>query len=138
MADATALTKELMVAASELGARLFRQNTGLAWVGKVMHIRRAKTVAVKPGDVVIRGARPFRSGRKGMADLGGWMPVEVTPDMVGKTIAVYAQVEVKTTDRPSPEQLQWIEMVRGAGGIAGIAHDEVELREILTTTYRST
>lgn len=124
--------RRLQIAASQLGARLFRQNVGMAWVGKnperIDTIRRA---LVRPGDLILRNARPFHAGVAGMSDLGGWVPVKVTPDMVGKTIAVYAQVEVKLGTRASKEQTAWISAVNSAGGRAGVAHDEIELTKIL-------
>ena len=128
----TALMKELQIAASSMGARLFRQNTGIAWVGKAKRIARAGPVQAQPGDVLISAARPFHAGITGMSDLGGWVPVVVTPDMVGSTVAVYAQVEVKDGARATEEQLRWIAAVSRAGGLAGIAHNISELRSILT------
>ncbi len=121
----------LQIKASALGARLFRQNTGLAWVGKVIRIAREQSVRVSPGDVVIRNARPFHAGFEGMSDLGGWVPVEITPDMVGQKIALYAQVEVKKNTRATAEQMAWIQAVNAAGGRAGVAHDDNELASIL-------
>lgn len=123
------LMRLLQRAATSLKARLFRQNTGQAWVGKIE--RGPGTFRLQPGDIVIRKARPFHAGHKGMADLGGWVPVEITADMVGLTIAQYAQVEVKLNARPTPEQVAWIEAVNKAGGRAGIARNENDLREIL-------
>lgn len=132
MSDETALMRELQIAASSLGARLFRQNVGLAWVGRVERVQRERAVTVRPGDVVIRSARPFKVGIAGMSDLGGWVPVVITPDMVGSTVAVYAQVEVKDGARASGEQLKWIEAVRRSGGLAGIARNISDLAGILT------
>ena len=123
--------RSLQMVASRLGARLFRQNAGMGWVGKPERIYQVRTVKVGPGDVVLRNARPFHAGHEGMSDLGGWTPVEITADMVGTTVAVYAQVEVKEKARPTAEQLAWIAAVNKAGGRAGIAHDETELANIL-------
>lgn len=126
----TDLTNELRKRASELGARLFRQNTGVAWVGKVERGPGVKHLG--PGDVVIRNARPFHAGFTGMSDLGGWSPVTITVDMVGATLAQYAQVEIKYgKDRATKEQIDWIEAVNKAGGRAGIARNEKDLSEIL-------
>lgn len=137
MADATALGKEFMILASQLGARLFRQNVGLAWIGKARRISANGTARVRAGDVIVSGARPFRSGHAGMSDLGGWTPVTITSDMVGETLAVYTQAEIKTTDRPSEDQLRWIANVQRFGGIAGIVRTDDDLRELLTTKSRS-
>ncbi len=125
------LMRELQIAATRLGARLFRQNTGMAWVGKARRIARVMRVEVGPGDVVIKAARPFHAGVTGMSDLGGWMPVVVTSEMVGATLAVYAQIEVKDGARATPEQLKWIDAVNAAGGLAGIAMSHDDLLAIL-------
>lgn len=125
------LMRRLQIAASKLGARLFRQNTGMGWIGNATKIDRTMLYPVRKGDVVIRNARPFHSGFDGWADLGGWVPVKVTADMVGSTLAVYAQVEVKENGRPTKEQTAWIAAVDKAGGRAGIARSEDDLTHIL-------
>jgi len=137
MADATALGKEFMIRASEMGARLFRQNVGMAWIGKARRISVNGSVNVKAGDVIISNGRPFHAGHKGMSDLGGWVPVVITPEMVGSTLAVYTQAEVKTTDRLSPEQAQWLQIVQRFGGIAGEVRTYDDLEALLTTKSRS-
>jgi len=123
--------RRLQILASSLGARLFRQQVGMGWIGKA---RRGPSGPVTLGrnDVLIRNARPFHAGIEGMSDLGGWVSVEITPDMVGQTIAVYSQVEVKENARPTKQQIAWINAVNKAGGRAGIAHNEKELAEILS------
>lgn len=124
--------KEMQIAASSLGARLFRQNTGQGWIGKAKRIARAGPVQAQPGDVLIASARPFHAGIVGMSDLGGWVPVVITPEMVGSTVAVYAQVEVKDGARVTDEQARWIVAVQKAGGIAGVARNMSDLSQILT------
>lgn len=131
MAEAD-LMRRLQMAASRLGSRLFRQQVGMGWVGKPERIYQVRTVRVGPGDVVLRNARPFHAGHEGMSDLGGFTPVEITPAMVGTTVAVYSQVEVKENARPTETQLAWIDAVNKAGGRAGIAHNETELENILS------
>jgi hypothetical protein len=125
------LMRRLQVAASELGARLFRQNAGMAWVGDVRRYAKPDLVRVNPGDVVIRRARPFHAGIAGMSDLGGWVPVTVTADMVGSTVAVVLQVEVKDGARTTKEQIAWIDAVNKAGGRAGVARSESDLSTII-------
>jgi hypothetical protein len=68
--------------------------------------------------------RPVQYGvcNPGGSDLIGWTPVCITPDMVGKTVAVFTAVEVKTpTGKPTEHQLNFITQVLRAGGFAGIA-----------------
>lgn len=122
--------RRLQKVASSLGARLFRQQVGMAWIGN--KIERGPGIKhLGPHDIVIRNARPFHAGVPGMSDLGGWVPVEVTLDMIGSTMAVYAQVEVKENARPTTEQIAWIDAVNDAGGRAGIARTEADLDQIL-------
>ncbi len=130
MAEAD-LMRSLQMLASKLGARLFRQQVGMAWVGDAKRVSRSDMVRVYPGDVVIRNARPFHAGVVGMSDLGGWVPVVVTVDMVGSTVAVYAQVEVKVNTKASKEQAAWIAAVNNAGGRAGVARDDNDLSRII-------
>ena len=119
--------------ASRLGARLFRQQSGMGWISNKVErgASMPRKVTLYAGDVLLRKARAFHSGFDGWSDLGGFTPVEITADMVGTTVAVYAQVEVKENARPTAEQLAWIAAVNKAGGRAGIAHDETELANIL-------
>lgn len=110
--------------ASELKYTLFRNNTGRAWVGtKQTKIANDGMFPVKKGDMVISNARPFVAGLiVGSSDLIGWKSVKITPDMVGKTIAVFSAVEVKTDKgRTSAEQDIFLQNVRNAGGIGIVA-----------------
>ena len=114
MTPATALTNQIRAATSKLGARLFNTHVGKFWAGRVVG-------RLPNGDTVLRNARIVNVGVKGQSDLNGWIPVVVTPEMVGTTVAIRVEIEVKTTDRPSLEQLAWIEAVKKMGGRAGVA-----------------
>jgi hypothetical protein len=96
------IQQEIRLAISKGDTRLFRNNTG--------------TLRDQNG-------RPVQFGLcKGSADLIGWRTVTVTPEMVGQRIAVFTSIEVKTpTGRLRPEQQQWLDAVKDAGGIAGVA-----------------
>lgn len=57
----------------------------------------------------------------GGSDLIGWTPLTITPDMVGQKVAVFTAVEVKTpTGKATPAQLNFIDQVQQAGGLAMI------------------
>lgn len=123
--------RHLQKLASSLGARLFRQQSGMGWVGNKV-IRGPATVRLGAGDVAIRNARPFNSGFDGWSDLGGWAPVTITAEHVGATLAVYTQVEVKFGKGvATKEQKAWIEAVQKSGGFAGIARSDDDLSAIL-------
>ena len=59
----------------------------------------------------------------GSGDLIGLRSYTVTPEDVGKTVAVFSSVEVKRprNSRTAANQKLWRDMVRGRGGIAVIA-----------------
>lgn len=71
-------------------------------------------------------------GLPGMADIGAIIPVIITPDMVGRTIGVSAQIEVKTaTGRQRPDQAVWQKAVEYRGGIYRICRSPDEALGII-------
>jgi VRR-NUC domain len=88
------------------------------------------------GNFELIDGRRIVCGIKGMSDLIGYRSITVTPEMVGTKIAVYAAVEVKSSQgRFRDGQLEFLDMVRAAGGIAGVARSLHDARSIL---YEST
>lgn len=115
--------------ATRLGARLFRANVGLAWVGDVI----SKTADT----LTIRNPRPFKAGTRGMSDSCGWVSVEITPDMVGSKAAVFLAVESKSgKGRSSPDQRAFIAAVRAAGGRAGVSRSNDDTAAIVKGEIR--
>lgn len=97
------LMRQIMVALSQAGHRVWRVNAGKGWVGPSR--RNAD------GSVTIAHAQPFFGVPEGVSDLIGLA-----------TDGVFIAVEVKyEKGRPSPAQTAYIEMVNGMGGRAGIA-----------------
>jgi hypothetical protein len=69
---------------------------------------------------------------RGSADLIGWRTITVTPDMVGRRLAVFCSIEIKTaTGRIRPEQQAWLGVVQGAGGIAAVARSVPDALQII-------
>lgn len=122
--------------ATALGARLWRMSVGLGWFAaptSTLKATKAMTVNLSAGDVVLRQARPFRAGAVGMSDNCGLVPVVVTPEMVGQTLAVYLAVEDKSgSGRASDEQKSFIRMVRSFGGRAGVSRNDEDTRRIIS------
>jgi len=111
--DEQTLMNTIRAVYSNGDTRLFRQNVGQAWTGDIRHLR--------DGSLLIQNPRPFHSGFPGLADLGGWRSVEVTPAMVGQRIAVYVALEVKTPKgRVKDDQTRFLSAVSAAGGIAAV------------------
>lgn len=105
--------------------RLFRQNAGRGWVGES---KRTRT-----GAVLIQNPRPLIVGFPGLSDIGGWRTVEITPDMVGRKLAVYVALEVKTPKgRPTEDQVRFVTAVQKAGGMAGIVRSVEDAAKVLT------
>ena len=119
------------------GLRLFRNNSGSAWIGQSVVIKKREQVWVNQGDVVVKQGRFFKAGLcVGSSDIIGFKSVEITPEMVGKTVAVFTAIEAKTkSGRASKEQIAFINMVNQKGGISFIATDEVEALELINKKF---
>jgi hypothetical protein len=110
--------KEILATLPAKFGRLFRNNVGLFWQGQTVaggaHNEPAGTT------VTLRNPRHVRCGlAPGSSDLIGWHTVEITPEMVGRKVAVFVGVEVKTgSTATTDEQAAWAKAVTDAGGVA--------------------
>ena len=125
------LMRSIQVAVSKVGARIFRNNVGLGWVGQQVKVTIPTRITIGPGDILLKNARPFHAGLcEGSSDLIGWTPIKITQDMVGKTFAVFTAVEVKTPIGKATEiQQSVLAAVKDAGGISFIGRSETEALE---------
>lgn len=120
----SALYPQIMQAFSRGSTRVFRQNAGVAWQGKIIEQSASRLVLAYP--------RAIRLGSPGMADLGGLTSVVITPEMVGQLIGVDVQIECKFgTGRLTAEQAAYIQMIRTLGGRAGIARSAEDAERII-------
>lgn len=95
--------RSIMLGLSRPGTILFRNNCG----------------ALKDAD-----GRLVRYGvaNPGGSDLIGWRSITVTPDMVGRKVAIFTAIEVKgERGRATDAQVNFIDRVKADGGLAGIA-----------------
>ena len=125
--------RQIWLALGSAACRLFRLNTGRGWISN-MGPKGVQRLA--DGSVLIKGARSIALGLSspngdpivGACDLPGYTIVEITPEMVGRKVAVFTSVEVKTTKggKVSAEQENWAAQVEKAGGIAVIARSPEE------------
>jgi hypothetical protein len=104
--------------------RLFRNNVGKGWVGKLIKNTRESITLVS--------YRPLESGLcVGSSDLIGWTTVEITPEMVGGRVAVFTALELKTKNvQTTKEQKNFLEQVQKAGGMAGIVKEKIDIERI--------
>lgn len=99
--------------ASRLGATLFRNNQGAYKHPKGYFIR-------------------YGICNPGGSDSVGWFPVTITPEMVGKKIAVFTALEYKAPGKkPTLDQQNFIDQVNKSGGIAGVIFSTQDVRDLL-------
>lgn len=105
----TTILQRIRLAVSRIpGVKVFRNNVG--------------GLKDQNGRFVQFGLHP------GSADLIGWKSITITPDMVGQRVAVFVSLECKTeTGRVKPEQINWLQQVNAAGGIAAVVRGDGEL-----------
>lgn len=114
MPSETKIEQDIVLAASEDGNRLFRNNVGAYKDKRGMWIK-------------------YGVGGVGGSDEIGWTSVIITPEMVGRTVAVFTAIEVKSeTGRPSKDQKLFIGSVQRGGGIAGVARSPDDYRAIVS------
>jgi hypothetical protein len=114
---------------------LYRANVGVGYQGTGRPIRTAHpiTVNLNPGDVLLRHARPFDTGLPpGFADTFGWQEITITQDMVGKKIAQFIALEIKSqTGAVRDNQIAFVGAVNRSGGRAGFARSVDDARDII-------
>lgn len=119
--------------------RLFRNNTGM------FYDDRGVPVYFGLGNTPKKVAgKKMTDIRKSSDDIGYTM-VEITPEMVGHTIAVFTSIEYKAEGfrikavyperSREAKQLVWIDMVKKAGGIGGFACDKPSMDAIFEEFY---
>ena len=69
----------------------------------------------------------------GSSDWIGYRTVIITPSMVGKRIAQFVAIEAKRADGGvvHPQQEQFLNALKDAGGCCGVAHDAEQAEEIV-------
>lgn len=123
-------SQEVKLRAADWRCKLFRNNSGMLYNKEGVPVRYGL------GNI----SKKFNAQVKSSDNIG-WTPVLVTPEMVGKTIAVFTAFEDKTPKfkiRDSyregsreAAQLKFINIVKQAGGIAGFTRSAADVDEIL-------
>ncbi len=118
------LYAEIIGSYSNGATRVFRQNAGMAYQGRVLE----RT----PHRLILAPWYPIRLGIAGMSDLGGLTSVLVTESMIGQHMGIDIAIECKAGRvRPTEEQSAYIAMVRRLGGRAGVARSVEEAGRII-------
>lgn len=108
------------------GVRLFRNTCGEGFVGK--------QIKGPPDLVILSHASRITFGLQvGSHDLIGWRTIVVTPDMVGRNLALFLGGEVKTAvGKLSAEQQRFHHNLLEAGGLSGIWRTPDEALKTIT------
>lgn len=117
-----AVLRTLLLYASELGAKLFRNSRGV------------ERVAQKDCKSCQRFGRVVSYGlANGAPDLVGWVPVTVTPEMVGTTVALFVGIEAKREvgGVVSEAQQRFLDALRRDGAVQGVARGADDMAAIL-------
>jgi hypothetical protein len=123
------IQQQILLAHGSGATRLWRNNVGTGWAGQATKVTggnlRAVSQALRPGDVVIRQGRPLHAGLcVGSSDLIGYRQVD--------GIAQFVALEVKSaTGKATKEQVQFLDHIQAAGGLAGIARSVDDAAAIL-------
>lgn len=107
------VTPQVLQAFEAAGAKLYRNNIGAAKFGP-------RWVA-------------FGVFGKGGPDHVGFLPVRITKEMVGHHIAVFCAPEIKRPigGRYGDKQVEYRDMIRAAGGIAGFTTSWEQARSLV-------
>jgi hypothetical protein len=109
--------------------RLWRNNVGCGWAGQATRITAGNLNAIahtlRPGDVIIRNARPLHAGLcVGSSDLIGYRRVN--------GLAQFVALEVKSErGRPTTEQTRFLDHITTAGGCAAIVRSVDDAHSVL-------
>jgi hypothetical protein len=104
--------------------RLFRQQSTLAWAGRILSRTHDTITLYRPSAI--------KFGAPGMADVGGFTAVLITPEMLDTTVAIAVQIEAKgPKTRIEQEQRDYLAMCVRLGGRAGIARSVEEAQAII-------
>ncbi|SAK98508.1 hypothetical protein AWB80_07539 [Caballeronia pedi] len=128
--------RAVWLAVASLRTTLFRINTGRAYVSGG-----GEPYRLADGSVVVPNARPIALGFadptgtpvEGTSDLVGWTEIVITPQMVGRTVAVFTAIETKESGggKKRKGQIRFVDRVQKAGGIAGFAPSDAAAKAIV-------
>lgn len=121
MSEAVIQSEILRAIGSQPDCRLFRNQVGTGFVGSPKFS--------DTGGVFIKPFRRVSMGlHVGSADLIGWRSYVIKPEDVGKTVAIFLSVEIKSPKaRTTPEQINWRDQVNASGGCGVILRDQSEI-----------
>jgi hypothetical protein len=126
-------TQEVRLAASQLRARIFRNNAGACVDSS------GRQINYGLGNDGTKASKMLKFG-----DYIGYQSITITPEMVGKTVAVFVNLEIKPDGKLNQTlqaasyigsrenlQLETCNLVKNAGGFAGIVTNKQDVEQVL-------
>ena len=128
MKDESTIQQEIQIQASHHNCILLRNNSG------ALLDKDGRLVRFGVGNISKQHQDRIKS-----SDLLGFTKMVITPDMVGKTVAIFTAVEVKKEawspdkkfDKHETAQRNFIDWILANGGMAGFANCVDKLKTIL-------
>ena len=120
------VSDDVILEASKYNLKLFRNNSG-SFVNP-----RGVPVRFGLGNVSKRFNKLMKT-----SDYIGWTPVTITPEMVGKTVAVFTALEIKEADwkysgdEREVAQKKFIDLVNNSGGIASFIKNVAQVKQLI-------
>lgn len=121
----TKIQQEIMLALSDAGCLVFRNNTGMAWMGRPIH---------KTGNqVTLADARRMPFGLcVGSSDLICVSPTVITQEMVGMTLGVFVAPEVKRPKKNlEKDQVIFRDAVNHHHGVCGVVRSPADALNLI-------
>lgn len=106
--EETDIQNTLRLEMAAQGFTMFRNNTGLFYT-------------------LDKTRKVFAGLGKGTHDLIGIRPTVITQDMVGKIVGVFTTCEVKAGTDMSPEQANFMRVIRAKGGISFVGRSAADI-----------
>lgn len=124
MKSESEIQQEIQLAGPKIKVNLMRNNSGA--------FKDAQGRLVRFGLGNVKKDLAYKS-----SDLIGWTEIVVTPEMVGRTLAVFTAIEVKDekwkpkyNDTRETAQRNFVEWVKAKGGIAAIVNSVDEFMKL--------
>jgi hypothetical protein len=117
-----AVVRRILLCSSELGVTLFRNHRGV------------HRVAQKDCKSCQRFGVTISAGlHNGAPDTIGWMPIVVTPEMVGQRVALFTGIEVKRESGGvvSEDQRRFLTALERDGAVQGVVRSVADLETVL-------
>ena len=116
----------ILIELSKQGTVAFRINAGSFWAGEIL--------SNKDNMMLLKNPRKVQGAPEGTSDIIGITSIMITTAMVGSRVGVFTAIEVKKPgQRPKPQQVKFLNVMKNMGAIAGLATSPGDAAMILNS-----